>query len=85
MLLYLSSFQEAIEAVLEEEQLQKVPSFISKVIQVTGVHAVDACCSLSPRVTRTFEWTRRVLRCGWHFLADLFPTIIRVPPLTGNT
>ena len=26
--------QEAIEAVLEEEQLQKVPSFISKVIQV---------------------------------------------------
>lgn len=27
--------QDAIEAVLVEEQLQKVPSFISKVIQVT--------------------------------------------------
>ena len=31
---HLCPFQEAIEAVLEEEQLQRVPSFISKVIQV---------------------------------------------------
>lgn len=30
--------QEAIEAVMVEEQLQKVPSFISKVIQVYTVH-----------------------------------------------
>ena len=59
---HLCPLQEAIEAVLEEEQLQRVPSFISKVIQVIRLHHIGRIIDLRFMMS-TFQGTYIFLIC----------------------